>query len=137
MMPVNLQDGSLFHELRLQHSSTGWCKTQGISRTIATSHEGDGCSDIDDDIPIMAVSMSTQKILSKINGNITRQTKILTHERQLPSLDVFVSAQSTGANYDNIRPTVRIAGSSFNFDKNGLLVRYSKIDSSVQKVVLQ
>lgn len=55
----------------------------------------------------------------------------------LPTLNEFLSARRTDVYCDIIRPTVGIPGSSFDFDKNELLVRLSPIDDAIQNVLPQ
>lgn len=68
---------------------------------------------------------------------LQKQTHVETKEPQLPGEDEFMNAEETDAFRDNILTSARIPGSSSNFKKNRLVLRYWLIDGYVVKAMPQ
>lgn len=83
----------------------------------------------------MAVATPAQKRLTKVQENALEHTEVVTNDPLLPTLAKFISVQRTDAYCNSISTTVGISKSFFKFDKNGLSLRYSPIDCSVQHAV--
>lgn len=94
-------------------------------------------SNINDEILVIVFDTRAQKIPSKVLGDTLKQAYIETNEPALRTLAEFISAQSTDAYSDIIRPIVWIDRSSFNLKKSGLLMSLSPIYGSLQNVVPQ
>lgn len=95
--------------------------------------EGTDDLDINDVISIMAVVTRTQKRLTKVQYNTSKQSHNETNEPQLPVLVEFMSTHGTDAYRDSIRPSAGILESCSNCKMNGLSVRHSPIGSSMNK----
>lgn len=85
----------------------------------------------------MAVATRLQKRLNEVIVITMEMDQIETNEPELPTLNKLISEKSTDSGCDRAGPTVRTPRPSFNFDKDGLLLRRLPIDAAIQKVVLQ
>lgn len=92
-------------------------------------------SDIDDDIPVMAVNTRAQTRWNKYAYTTLDTNVNETIEAKLSIRNGFLSARSTDAYWEKTQPTVRMPEWSFNFDKNGTSVRLLKMNGAVQEVM--
>lgn len=83
----------------------------------------------------MTVTALERSLRNELDDTTSEKTLQYRKESTFSKLKQNLRAQSTGAYGDNSRPSVAIAGSSFNFDKSGLLVILSPMDGAVQNVV--
>lgn len=121
------------YDLEITHKAEA--KHQAADTLAGQNTEGTADSDIEDDIRVMAVTTRAQSRQSKIADHTSKRTLNETRDRALPTIDQFLSAQSSNAYSDKIQLKLEIRRSSFNIGTNGLLVRLSPIDSAVRKVV--
>lgn len=83
----------------------------------------------------MAVTTHARSRGNKLVETTLEETLNETKLPRLPKLEKCFNTQSTDAYCSKIWPTVATHRSSFNLDKNGILVRLSRIDGAVRKVL--
>lgn len=89
--------------------------------------EGRNNSDINGDIPIMAVATCAQKRFREVNNNNPEKAHIKYDEPRLPPFHEVMRGRGTETYCDKVRLTLRTPRSSFNIDKDGSLLRHSPL----------
>ena len=101
--------------------------------------DGEDKAPLDDEIPVLVIQHDDEQTVS---------TVVCVHEQyettdgpaiELPdgalTLDALIRAQKTDTFCKRIADTVDTPGSAFNYDRDGVLVRRSALDGSVQRVI--